>query len=276
MTLKGNIHHSIAYWCFNALGDQWDIQTLCQVANELGAESVELAPPEDWETIRSNGLVCGLCLPPYPLPQFHKGLNNKGHHDEILGIAEESIRQASQFGVPNVLVFTGYQWNKVDDPTSGSISLKEGAENCVTALKSISKLAEEKKVTLVLEHLNTRDASSPMTGHPGYQGDDIDYVAKIVNDVGSSAVKILFDIYHVQIMNGDICRRIRQYAPLIGHIHTAGSPGRGELDDRQEINYPPIMRTLVEVGYQGFVGHEFIPTRDPKAGLREAIAVCDV
>jgi hydroxypyruvate isomerase len=115
-----------------------------------------------------------------------------------------------------------------------------------------------------------------MKGHPGYQGDDMDYVAKIVARVGSPRVKILFDIYHVQIMNGDVIRRIEQYHELIGHVHTAGCPGRAELDDRQEINYPPIMRKLVEVGYQGYVGQEFIPTRDALTGLTQAVVLCDV
>jgi hydroxypyruvate isomerase len=123
--------------------------------------------------------------------------------------------------------------------------------------------------------LNSRVAVT-MKGHPGYQGDHTDYCMRIVKQVGSERMKLLFDIYHVQIMDGDIISRIRQYAGSIGHVHTAGCPGRGELDDRQEINYPPIMRALVEAGYKGYVGQEFIPTRDPAQGLREAVALCDV
>jgi hydroxypyruvate isomerase len=115
-----------------------------------------------------------------------------------------------------------------------------------------------------------------MKGHPGYQGDDIDYVAGIVRRVGSDRLKLLFDNYHVQVMNGDVIRRIEECKDVIGHIHTAGNPGRAELDDNQEINYPPIMRKLVEIGYKGFVGHEFIPTRDPLAGLQQAVSLCDV
>ena len=125
-------------------------------------------------------------------------------------------------------------------------------------------------MTLCLEHLNTRDAAE-MKGHPGYQGDDIDYCADIVRAVGSPRMKLLFDIYHVQIMHGDVIRRIEQCKDVIGHIHTAGNPGRGELDDNQEINYPPIMRKLLEIGYTGYVGQEFIPTRDPLEGLRQAV-----
>ena len=124
--------------------------------------------------------------------------------------------------------------------------------------------------------LNTRDDTHPMKGHPGYQGDHTDYCIDIIKRVGSPYLKLLFDIYHVQIMDGDVIRRIHQYKDYIGHVHTAGNPGRAELDDHQEIAYKPIMEALVEVGYQGYVGQEFIPTRDPLQGLREAVALCDV
>jgi len=130
-------------------------------------------------------------------------------------------------------------------------------------------------VNLCLEMLNSR-ATGYMKGHPGYQGDHTDYCIEIIKAVGSERLKLLFDIYHVQIMDGDVITRIRQYKDYIGHVHTAGNPGRGELDNKQEINYPPIMSALLEVGYKGYVGQEFMPTRDPLAGLREAVALCDV
>jgi hydroxypyruvate isomerase len=182
--------------------------------------------------------------------------------------------EAAKF--PSVIAFNGFKYRDAEDPKSGEISLEEGAENCVAGLKKLAVLAEKAKVTVCIEHLNSRDGTHPMKGHPGYQGDNMDYVAEIVKRVGSPYVKILFDIYHVQIMNGDVMRRIDQYHELIGHVHTAGCPGRGELDDKQEINYPPIMRKLVEVGYKGYVGQEFIPTRDALTGLREAVVLCDV
>ena len=137
-------------------------------------------------------------------------------------------------------------------------------------------MAEQAGVTVCLEHLNTRDDSHPMKGHPGYQGDDVEYCIDILKQVGSPRVKLLFDIYHVQIMHGDVIRRIRQHREYLGHIHTAGNPGRGELDQMQEINYAAVMQALLEVGYGGYVGQEFIPTRDAMAGLREAVAWCDV
>jgi hydroxypyruvate isomerase len=146
----------------------------------------------------------------------------------------------------------------------------------VTGIRELARYAASRHITIVLEQLNTRDTSHPMKGHPGYQGDDIDYCAEIIRRVDSEHAKLLFDIYHVTIMNGDVIRRLRQYAKWIGHIHTAGAPGRGELDGRQEIHYPGVMRALLEIGYTGYVGQEFIPTRDPDAGLAEAVALCDV
>ena len=148
-------------------------------------------------------------------------------------------------------------------------------KNCVAGYKKIVGHAEKKKVTLCLEMLNSR-VNEDMKGHPGYQGDHTDYCMDIIKQVGSPRLKLLFDIYHVQIMDGDVIRRIRQHAEYIGHVHTAGNPGRGELDDKQEINYPPIMQALVEIDYKGYVGQEFIPTRDPAKGLEEAVALCDV
>ena len=129
---------------------------------------------------------------------------------------------------------------------------------------------------MCVEHLNTRDDSHPMKGHPGYQGDDLDWLASIIRKVGSPRVKLLFDIYHVQIMHGDVIRRIEENKDIIGHVHTAGNPGRAELDENQEIAYPAIMRKLIDVKYTGYVGQEFIPTRDPKEGLKQAVKLCDV
>lgn len=152
----------------------------------------------------------------------------------------------------------------------------EAAKNCIKGLKELARHAEKHRVTVCLEHLNTRDSTDPMKGHPGYQGDDLDFVVSILNSVGSPYVKLLFDIYHVQIMHGDLIRHLEQTKDLLSHIHTAGVPGRCELNDAQEINYPAVMRKLLDIGYTGYVGHEFIPTGDPFKGLQQAIAVCDV
>ena len=146
-----------------------------------------------------------------------------------------------------------------------------------TIVSHLNAVAEKKGVTICIEHLNSRDDSHPMKGHPGYQGDDIDYVCNIARAVGSPRMKVLFDIYHVQIMNGDVIRRLRQYKDVIAHYHTAGNPGRCELDEKQEINYPAIMNAILETGYQGYVAQEFIPTWPDKIeALRHAAKVCDV
>ncbi len=273
---KGNIKQSIVFWCFNVSGEKWDIEKQCQVAKQLGCVSIELGDYKDFPVIKKHGLTCAIAGNRMPGAPFMRGLNNPDYHDEVIARTKEAIDGCAEFGYRSVIAFTGYKWKKAEDPKSGEISLEEGAANCVKALKVLCAYADKKNVNICVEHLNTRDDSHPMKGHPGYQGDDIDYVANIVRKVGSPRAKILFDIYHVQIMNGDVIRRIEQCKDVIGHIHTAGNPGRAELDDKQEINYPPIMRKLLEIGYQGYVGQEFIPTRDPLIGLTEAVKLCDV
>lgn len=273
---NGRIRQSLVLWCLDATEWGWDLERVCTLARELGCPSVELVPPERWSTLREQGLECALASNGMPDPLFARGLNNTVYHEEVLARTHEAIDQSADFGVPNVIAFTGYKWRDAMDPTSGEISLEEGADSCVKGLKILANRAEAKGVTVCLEQLNTRDDTHPMKGHPGYQGDDLDYCAEIVRRVGSPNVKLLFDIYHVQVMNGDVIRRLRRYRDLLGHVHTAGNPGRGELDDRQEINYPAVMKALLDVGYTGFVGQEFIPTRDPAQGLAEAVALCDV
>ena len=273
---KGRIRQSLALWCLDATEWGWDLERVCRLARDLGCRSVELVLPESWATVREHGLECALAYNGMPDPAFATGLNNTAYHEEVIARTHETIDQCAEFGVPNVLAFTGYKWRDPLDPTSGEIPLTEGADNCVAGLKVLASRAEATGVTVCLEMLNTRDDSHPMKGHPGYQGDDMDYCAEIVRRVGSPSVKLLFDIYHVQVMNGDVIRRLRRYRDLLGHVHVAGNPGRGELDDSQEINYPAVMKTLLDIGYAGYVGLEFIPTRDPERGLAEAVALCDV
>jgi len=273
---NGRIKQSLAYWCLNATEWQWDIDRICETAVRLGCPSVELAPPEHWPVVARHGLRNALVLNGMPDPVFAKGLNNPRYHEEILTRTRQVIDQCPDFGIPNVIAFTGYRWLDANDPASGEIPQAQGAENTVKGMRELARYAASRHVTIVLEQLNTRETSHPMKGHPGYQGDDIDYCAEIVRQVDSPHAKLLFDVYHVAIMNGDVIRRIRQYGKWIGHIHTAGVPGRAELDGGQEIHYPGVMRALLEIGYQGYVGQEFIPTRDPAAGLAEAVALCDV
>lgn len=273
---NGRIRQSVVFWCFNTAGERWNLERTCQVARDLGCVSVEIVPPEDWPTLRKYGLTCAIAPNGMPGAPFMRGFNNPKFHEEVIDRTKKAIDACAEARVPSVIAFSGYKWRNPDDPTSGEISRQEGADNCVRGLREAARHGEKRGVTICIEHLNTRDSSHPMKGHPGYQGDDIDWMADVIRRVNSPRLKLLFDVYHVQIMHGDILRRLEQNRAIIGHIHTAGNPGRGELDDRQEINYPAVMRKLIEIGYTGYVGQEFIPTRDPLEGLRQAVRVCDV
>lgn len=276
MSTKGRIKQSLAYWCLSATHVKWDIRRVCETARELGCAGVELASPEDWPIVRSYGLEMPLAHNGMADPVFAKGLNNPRYQEEVIVTTKAMIDRCAEHGIPNVIAFTGYKWRDADDPSSGEIAREEGAANTVRGLRELANYAGARNVTVVMEQLNTRDDTHPMKGHPGYQGDDMDYCAAIIREVGSPHAKLLFDIYHCAIMNGDVIRRLRQYADLLGHIHVAGVPGRGELDDCQEIQFRAVMQTLIEIGYTGFVGQEFIPTRDARQSLAEAVALCDV
>lgn len=279
--LKGRIKHSVVPWPFEPY---WNLDRLCQIAKQLGCLSVELVQPEDWPTLKKHGMQCAIA----PCHLYYQGMNNPRYQPGCLEMIRQRIDQSADFGCPTVITFTGYaqetgEWNKGNNPDETKlpasrpvIDPETGIKNCVAGFKKIVGYAEQKKINLAIEMLNTRATDHPMKGHPGYQGNHVDYCMRIVNQVGSPRLGLLFDIYHVQIMDGDVIRRVRQCGAAIKHVHTAGNPGRNELDSTQEINFPPIMKALLDIGYQGFVGHEFIPTRDPLAGLTEAIRVCDV
>jgi hydroxypyruvate isomerase len=274
--LKGRIKQSIVFWCFNARGEKWDAEKTCSIAKELGVPSIEVIGPEHWPVLKKHGLICALAPNGMPGAPFMRGFNNTAFHAENLERTGKIIDQCAEAKFPSVISFFGYKWVNPEDPKSGEISRDDAFANCVKGLKELAKHAEKKNVTVCVEHLNTRDGSDPMKGHPGYQGDDLDWCASVIRKVGSPRIKLLFDIYHVQIMHGDVIRRMESVKDLIGHVHTAGVPGRGELDDTQEINYPPILKKLLDIGYTGYVGQEFIPTRNPLEGLKQAVKWCDV
>lgn len=274
---NGRINQIIVSWPYMVFGNQWSLDELCQAAVELGAQGIELVGPDEWPTMQKYGLVCGLSVNGMPDPPYEKGLNNPRYQEEVIERTKKRIIECAEAGVKNVIAFTGFEHRDLDNPDAGIIPPDEGAANTVAGLKELALHAEKHDVTICMEHLNSRFENDDFRGHPGYQGDDIDYCADIIREVGSSHVKLLFDIYHVQIMNGDIIARIKEYGTdLIGHIHTAGVPNRRELDDHQELKYPAIMQALLDIGYEGFVGHEFIATRDPMDGLRQAMDLCDV
>ncbi|NIL98381.1 MAG: TIM barrel protein [Planctomycetales bacterium] len=280
--LKGHIRHSIVHWCF---AEYWDVEQTCQVAHKLGCQSVELVGPEHWATLKKYNLSCAIV----PSHLFVQGMNNPRYQSACIEMLTQSIDNAAAAGFKTVITFTGYaeetgDWagggipdlEKLPPEGRRVIDPEEGIKNCVAGFKKIVGHAEKKKINLSLEMLNSRVATHPMKGHPGYQGDHTDYCLKIIRQVGSPRLGLLFDIYHVQIMDGDLITRIHQCKDAINHVHTAGNPGRGELDGSQEIQYTPCMEALVKIGYGGYVGHEFIPTREPLAGLSEAVRVCDV
>lgn len=271
-----NLHklkQSMAYWCLVDTEWKWNIEQVCQLALNLGMEGIDLAPPEIYSTLKKYGLKCTICCNGMPGEPFVKGLNNLKNHEEVIARTKQSIDLAAKYNFPNVIAFTGYKWLDPKDPSRGEISANECFDNCVKGLRELSDYASEKGVIICLEHLNSRIQSHSMKGHPGYQGDSIDFCADIVRKVNSSNVRLLFDIYHVHIMHGNVNKYLRAHQDIIGHIHTAGYPGRNELDDKQEIDFSTIVATLQEIGYTDYIGHEFIPTRNPIEGLSAAVNI---
>ena len=255
---NGRIQQSVIHWCFKPM----PVEELANHGARMGLKSVELVAPENWATLKKLGLICAISSS----HGFTKGFAHKEEHAECLEVLRKQIDLTSEAGFPNIITFSGFR---------RGISDEEGMKNMVDGLKQIAGHAEKKKVTVCLEMLNSR-VNIEMKGHPDYFCDKIEMAVDVCKQVGSERVKVLFDIYHVQIMEGDIIARIKQFHPYIGHYHTAGVPGRNELDDTQEINYVPIMKTIAETGYKGYVGQEFIPTRDKALALNEAVKLCDV
>jgi hydroxypyruvate isomerase len=250
---KGRINQSVSQWCFG----KWSLDELCQVSKKLGLKAIDLLGPNDFETVKKHGLVVSM-VNSHPLGN---GLADKKFHDACLAKLRETIDATSVAGFPNVISFSGNRRGIPDDV---------GIENAVEALKKIVGYAEQKRVTIVLEYLNSK------VDHKDYMFDKTAWGVEVCKRVGSDRVKILYDIYHAQIMEGDIIRTIKQNGAYIGHYHTGGNPGRNEIDDTQELYYPAIMRAIAETGFKGYVAHEFIPKQDPLTSLTYAARICDV
>jgi hydroxypyruvate isomerase len=257
----GRIRQSVMGWCFNPM----PAVELAQHGRDIGLVAIEGIGAEHYPAVRKLGLKISLVSS----HGFARGPFTRENHEFVLAKLRASIDLAVENQCENVITFTGMREKGISD--------EQGAKNCVESWKQVIAYAEEKKINLCLEHLNSRDSSHPMKGHPGYFGDDVDFCVELIRRVDSPRMKLLFDIYHVQIMNGDVIRRIRQHKDVIAHYHTAGNPGRGELDATQEINYPAVMQAILDTGYKGFVAQEFIPTWPDKVeALRHAAKVCDV
>jgi hydroxypyruvate isomerase len=255
------IKHTLMGWCWKPM----DTLELAKHAKAIGLVGIEGIDSKLYPDVKKLGLDISLV----GSHGFAKGPCNPEFHDEVVTKLTDSINLAADVGCKKVITFTGMKFDGIDRD--------KAIDACLSTWKEVLPLAEKKGITLVLEHLNSRDSSHPMKGHPGYFGDDVDFCVDLIKNIGSPNFKLLFDIYHVSIMNGDIIRRLRLHKDYIGHIHTAGNPGRCELDEHQEINYPATMQALLEIGYHDFVAHEFIPTwDDPILALRHAAMVCDV
>ncbi len=250
------IRQSICFGCFQRSG--LTPEALISEAAGIGYASVEMLPREHWDRVRDAGMDIAIVVGHASLPD---GLNKTENHDRIEDELLASMDLAVAYGIPGLICFSGNREGKSDE---------EGRDNCIAGLSRVAKAAEEKGVTLSMELLNSK------VNHPDYQCDRIAWGVSVCEGVGSPRVKLLYDIYHMQIMEGDLIRTIRDNIGNIGHFHTAGNPGRNDLDETQEIYYPPIMRAIAETGYTGFVGHEFVPLGDPVAAMQAAYDTCRV
>jgi hydroxypyruvate isomerase len=250
---KGRIRHSVCRWCYGKI----PLDDLCKAVAAMGGSSVELLDEPDWATPKKHGLVCAVANGPGGIS---KGWNRIEHHDALAKKAEELLPKIAAAGIPNTIVFSGNREGQAD---------ADGAKNCIAGLKKIAPLAEKHGVTLLFEILNSK------VDHGDYQFDHMAYGLEVVKAVGSPRVKILYDIYHAQIMEGDVIRTIKDHIDSIGHFHTGGVPGRGEIDGSQELNYGAICKAIADAKFQGFVAQEFVPSQDPLTSLRAAFAICD-
>jgi hydroxypyruvate isomerase len=255
---NGRIKQSVCAWCFKSI----PLETFAQNCAAMGLKSIELVDPKDWPILKKYGLICALTSS----HDLTVGFNHKENHEPCIAKLKETIDACAAAGFPTVITFSGLRKGIPDDV---------GLENAVEGLKKVVGYAEQKKVKLCIEVLNSR-VDVEMKGHPDYQCDKVEWAYEVCKRISSPFMTYLFDVYHVQIMQGDIITRIKQFHQYVGHYHVAGVPGRNEPDDSQELNYPPIMKAILATGYQGYVAQEFIPTRDPMQSLREAVKLCDV
>src|SRR5580704_9619877 len=252
---KGRIHQSVCQWCYPNLS----LDQLSESAAKIGLSGVDLLHPDEFEVPRRYGLVCTMGL--VGGGEIEKALNRVENHAAIEQAYRVNIPRAVKAGVPNVITFSG--------PRAG-MSDEEGAKNTIAGLNRVKKIGEDHGVNICLELLNSK------RDHPDYMCDHTAWGVRVVEEVNSPNVKLLYDIYHMQIMEGDLIETIRRNIQWIGHFHTGGVPGRHELDGTQEVEWDGVMRAIADAGFRGYVAHEFEPTGDPLASLRKAVDLCDV
>lgn len=254
--LKGNINHSVCRWCYGAIS----LEDLCIAAKKIGIKSIELVGPEEWHTLKKHGLTSA--LPWCNDVGLDKGFNDLNNHEGLIKKYTETIPLAAAEGYKTLICFSGNR-NGVSDA--------QGLENCAIGIKKLLPLCEKHNITLIMELLNSK------VDHKDYQCDHTAWGVELCKKIDSTYFKLLYDIYHMQIMEGDIIRTIKENIKYIGHFHTGGNPGRNEIDDSQELYYPAIMKAIVETGYKGFVSQEFIPkSKNPLESLKKCIQICDV
>jgi len=255
-SLNGKINHSVCRWCY----DSFSLDELCQEAKKIGIKAIDLVGPDEWPTLKKYGLTAALAQGAGK--GINEGFNNPALHDELVKSYEEVIPLVAAAGYNQLICFSGNR-NGLDD--------EQGIINCAAGLKRLMKTAEKYKVTLVMELLNSK------VNHPDYQCDRTHWGVALCERIGSERFKLLYDIYHMQIMEGDVIATIRKYHPYISHYHTGGVPGRNEIDESQELYYPAIMKAIADTGFKGFVAQEFIPSRpDKMASLKQGIQICDI
>jgi hydroxypyruvate isomerase len=252
---KGRIHQSVCQWCYPHI----PVDQLAEYAATIGLRGVDLLQPEQYEIPRRYGLICTMGYAGGG--EIGKALNRVENHAAIEQAFRTNIPKAAKAGVPNVITFSGNR---------GGMSDEEGARNTIAGLNRVKKIAEDQGVTICLELLNSK------VNHPDYMCDHTAWGVGVVREVNSPNVKLLYDIYHMQIMEGNLIDTIRANIQWIGHFHTGGVPGRHELDGTQEVQWDGVMRAIADSGFKGYVAHEFVPTGDPRESLRKAVELCDV
>jgi hydroxypyruvate isomerase len=253
----GRLKQSVSRWPYTKI----PLPEFCRACKDMGLVAIDLLQPEEWPVVRDAGLVPSMGYPTKRDDFIATGFNDRANHPMLLRELETTIPLAAKAGVPNVIAMFGNRRGKSD---------AEGIDACVEGLSKIKSLAEEQGVNVCVELLNSK------VDHKDYQGDHTAFGVAVMQGVASPRVKLLYDIYHMQIMEGDVIRTIRTNAQYIGHFHTGGVPGRHELDDSQELNWHGVARAIADTGFTGYIAHEFVPTRDPLVSLREAVQTCVV
>ena len=252
---RKRIRQSVCRWCYQKM----PVEDLCAAAAEMGLVGIDLLYPDEYEVPRRHGLICTMGYA--GAGTIPVALNRTDNHADIEAALRTNIPRAAKAGVPNVITFSGNRKGMSDD---------EGARNTIAGLNRVKKIAEDNGVVICLELLNSK------VNHPDYMCDHTAWGVRVMQEVNSPNVKLLYDIYHMQIMEGDLIDTIKKNIAWLGHFHTGGVPGRHELDETQEVQWDGVMRAIASTDYKGYVAHEFLPTRDPMTSLRAAVRLCDV